>query len=74
MTMVKPFTAAALIRAGNWKVTDLPPPVGKTTIKDLLSTAALTAFCCKGSPLKVRKALNPKKRFKDLNISKASLQ
>ena len=51
ITTVSADMFSAAIRAGSWKVRDFPPPVGNTASKDLFSTAALTAFSCKGSPL-----------------------
>ncbi|OPZ98354.1 MAG: hypothetical protein BWY72_00871 [Bacteroidetes bacterium ADurb.Bin416] len=50
MTTVNPRTFSPLIKAGSWKVRDLPPPVGKMARRERLSTAAWAAFSCRGSP------------------------
>src|SRR5690606_38545823 len=70
ITTVRPFTLSPAISAGTWKVIDFPPPVGKIANNDLLLTAALAAFSCKGSPPKVLKASKPKYFFKPLWTSK----
>ena len=61
ITTVSPFVFRPAISAGTWKVSDLPPPVGKTASNDLFPMAASTAFSCKGSLLYLRKVVNPKK-------------
>lgn len=50
MTTVSPCTVLPSIKAGNWKVSDLPPPVGNIANSDLPSTAACVACSCSGSP------------------------
>ena len=50
--------------AGNWKVSDLPPPVGNIASNDLPFTAAWAARSCSGSPSYVRKRSYPKNAFR----------
>ena len=50
ITTVSPCMVLPSIRAGNWKVSDLPPPVGNIANNDLPSTAACDACSCSGSP------------------------
>lgn len=57
---VSALVFSPLMRAGIWKVMDLPPPVGKTARRLLLRMAAWTAFSCRGSPPYRRKLLWPK--------------
>ena len=54
MTTDSPCTERPSIKAGNWNVSDLPPPVGKMASTDLRSTAARAARSCSGSPSYVR--------------------